>query len=104
VTGKAVGEDLREGKPTLLYALVRQRANGEAADLLSRRFGAADLTGSEVAALQQVFTSTGARADCEVAIDRLVDQSLAAAERLPVTDVARQALVDLARFVAGRNY
>jgi geranylgeranyl diphosphate synthase type I len=106
VTGKAVGDDLREGKPTLLYALSRQRAAGEAAELLSRRFGRPDLTGDEVAAIQSIFEATGARSDVEARIEQLVDESLvvASSERFPVNEDARQALVGLARFVAGRNY
>jgi geranylgeranyl diphosphate synthase type I len=106
ITGKAVGDDLREGKPTLLYALARQRATGEAADLLSRRFGAPDLADDEVAAIQSIFQDTGARSDVEATIEELVDESLDAAssDRLPVTEEARQALIGLARFVAGRNY
>lgn len=106
VTGKAVGEDLREGKPTLLYALARQRATGEAAELLARRFGASDLSVQEVAAMQSIFEDTGAREDVENKIGRLVDESLraAAVDWLPVTDEARQALTGLAYFVAGRKY
>jgi geranylgeranyl diphosphate synthase, type I len=106
VTGKAVGEDLREGKPTLLYALARQRARGDAADLLAQRFGAADLSDGEVAAIQTVFEDTGARIEVEATIERLVDECLGAAanDRLPVSDEAREALIGLARFVAGRNY
>jgi geranylgeranyl diphosphate synthase type I len=106
VTGKAVGDDLREAKPTLLYALARQRATGSGATLIARRFGAPDLSGDEIAALQAVFEATGARRDVEVAIEQLVDESLRAAQSpaLPITDEARSALVELARFVAGRNY
>jgi geranylgeranyl diphosphate synthase type I len=106
VTGKAVGEDLREGKPTLLYALARQRARDDDADLLAQRFGAADLSDEEVAAIQAVFEDTGARIEVEATIERLVDECLGAAsdDRLPVSDQAREALIGLARFVAGRNY
>lgn len=106
VTGKAVGEDLREGKPTLLFALAQERARGAAAELLAQRFGAADLSEDEVAAIQAVFEDTGARLEVEATIDQLVDESLLAAskDQLPVSDQAREALIGLARFVAGRNY
>jgi geranylgeranyl diphosphate synthase type I len=106
VTGKAVGEDLREGKPTLLYALARQRATGEAAEFLAQRFGAPDLSDQEVAAMQSIFVDTGARDDVETKIGHLVDECIRAAapDRLPVTDEAREALRGLAHFVAGRNY
>lgn len=104
LTGKPVAEDLREGKPTLLYALASEAATGAAARLLADRFGAADLTGDEVGALQKIFADTGARDEVEETIDRLVGQSLTAAASLPVTEEARDALVQLARFVAGRDH
>jgi geranylgeranyl diphosphate synthase type I len=104
VTGKAVGEDLREGKPTLLYALARQRATGEGEALLAARFGAPDLSEDEVGAIQALFEETGARREVEASIEQLVDESLAAAALLPVTGEARRAFIELARFVAGRNY
>jgi geranylgeranyl diphosphate synthase type I len=106
VTGKAVADDLREAKPTLLYALARQRATGEGAALLASRFGAEDLSDDEVAGIQQVFEDTGARGEVEATIEQLVDESIgaASADELLITDEARQALIGLARFVAGRNY
>jgi geranylgeranyl diphosphate synthase, type I len=104
LTGKPVGEDLREGKPTLLYSLARKAAVGAGAELLTARFGAPDLTPSEVAAMQEVFEQSGARAQVEATIESLVQTSRAEANALPITEQARQALVELAEFVAGRDY
>jgi geranylgeranyl diphosphate synthase type I len=103
-TGKPVGEDLREGKLTLLYALARQNAVGAAATLLRERFGCLDLTPDEVLELQTVFEDTGARAQVEATINRLVEASRRRAETLPVSADARTALVDLAGFVGARIY
>jgi geranylgeranyl diphosphate synthase type I len=72
--------------------------------VLAERFGAPDLTGDEVVAIQDIFEATGARAEVEATVGRLVEQSLAAAALVPLTDEARQALVRLAHFVAGRDY
>src|SRR5204863_309830 len=47
VTGKPVGGDLREGKPTVLRAVARERASAEGARRLDR-VGAPDLTDDEV--------------------------------------------------------
>ena len=52
VTGKPSGDDIREGKPTLLYAVAREQAKGAASHLLSDRFGASDLSDAEVDAIQ----------------------------------------------------
>jgi geranylgeranyl diphosphate synthase type I len=104
MTGKPVGEDLREGKLTLLYALARQSAVGPAASLLTDRFGSPDLTPDEVFALQTVFEDTGARAQVEARIERLVEASRRRAVTLPIGADARGALVDLAGFVGARQY
>jgi geranylgeranyl diphosphate synthase type I len=104
VTGKPVGEDLREGKPTLLHALAARQASGPDRELLGRRFGSEDLTFDEVEQMQEIFRRTGAAAAVDDTIDRLVDRALAAAERLPLRHEAVGALTDLARFVAGRDH
>jgi geranylgeranyl diphosphate synthase type I len=103
VTGKPVGEDLREGKPTALYALAAAEAHGAAAELLARRFGAADLDEAEVAQLQAVLVETGARDKVEARIAELLDQSTAALARIDITAEARRELEALAVYVAGRD-
>ena len=102
VTGKPVGEDLREGKPTLLYAIAAERATQADAAALAR-YGAPDLDEDGVAALQDVLVSTGAADAVELAIDRLVGEAVDGLEAAPVTDDARAALVELAYYVAGRD-
>ena len=102
VTGKPVGEDLREGKPTVLYALAVERADGHASRVLER-YGAADLRDDEVAALQDVLADTGAVDRVEAAIAVLVEQAVAALGPAGLTDEARLALAELAHYVAGRD-
>jgi geranylgeranyl diphosphate synthase type I len=102
--GKPVGDDLREGKPTALVALARERASGEAARLLDDRFGQPDLDEDEIAALQAALVDTGAVAEIESRIDTLVDESLGSLASSPLTADARDHLVELAWFVAGRNH
>lgn len=102
-TGKPVGDDLREGRPTALYAFAARSADGAAAKLLADRFGASDLTEAELAELQEVLEETGARRRVEEAVDSLVAEAVAAIGAAPVTAEARSELVDLARFVAARD-
>jgi geranylgeranyl diphosphate synthase type I len=102
-TGKPVGDDLREGKPTLLYALARVRATGLDAKFLSARYGSVDLSDHEVEELRQLFESTGARQDVESTIERLIDDALTAVGSLPLAEEARQGLAELAGFVGGRD-
>ena len=102
VTGKPVGEDLREGKPTLLFAIAAERASGADAAVLARH-GTPDLDEDGVAALQDVLLGTGAVDAVEQAIDQLVAEAVEAMDAAPLAEPARQALVELAYFVAGRD-
>jgi geranylgeranyl diphosphate synthase type I len=101
VTGKPVGDDLREGKLTPLLAAATARAGGEDLRLLERV--GSDLTADEIAAIRDLLGRTGAVAEIEAAIERLVAESLAALDRVPITDGAKAALADLGRFVAWRD-
>jgi len=102
LTGKPVGEDLREGKPTLLYAMAAERASGADAGMLAR-YGSADLDDDEVAALQDVLRSTGAVDVVEASIDDLVGTAVAALDGAALAEESRQGLVELAYYVAGRD-
>ena len=102
--GKPVGDDLREGKPTALVAMARERASGEAARLLAERFGRGDLSDDEVSTLLDGLVETGALAQVEERIEALVEESLRALDDAPLSDDARGHLAELAWFVAGRNH
>lgn len=103
LTGKPVGDDLREGKPTLLASLAASRARGPAGDLFEKLFGIADLDADGVRDLQEVIVSTGAQAEVEESIRRLLDQAMSALVELPLEAPAIDALAEVAQFVAGRD-
>ena len=103
VTGKPVGDDLREGKPTLLASLAASRATGSAGAFFRANFGSPDLDEAAVRRLQEIIESTGARSESEAAIRRLLGAATAALARLPLRPEAIEALSEVAGFVAGRN-
>ena len=102
VTGKPVGGDLREGKPTPLLARAVAAATPAQRALL-RRVGAPDLTAVEVEAIQHVIVDTGAVAELEDRIGVLADEAIAALDELPVTSEARDQLEALAGYVVRRS-
>ncbi|MEX0664877.1 MAG: polyprenyl synthetase family protein [Acidimicrobiia bacterium] len=102
ITGKPVGDDLREGKLTPLVAFAARRADAAGARLLSL-LGRPDLDESEVTALQTFLVECGARDEVERAIERLVEQSLTALTSAPITADARVGLEELGTFVAWRD-
>ncbi|MCE2511264.1 MAG: polyprenyl synthetase family protein [Acidimicrobiia bacterium] len=100
-TGKPVGDDLREGKPTLLMALAREA--GTPAQLQVLDAVGTEMDDETVAAVQQVIVDTGALARLEGEIASLLDEALVALEALPDVPAAREALAATARFVALRQ-
>jgi geranylgeranyl diphosphate synthase type I len=102
LTGKPVGDDLREGKPTPLLAIATERASvGERRVLAA--VGTPDLSPERIVEIQSVLVDTGALAELERRIDELLGAALGAIEVAPVTEPARDALVDLAHYVAWRS-
>jgi geranylgeranyl diphosphate synthase, type I len=103
VTGKPVGDDLREGKATPLVAIAAARAEPADRPLLER-LGAPDLAAHEVAALQDLFVRTGALKEVELEVERLVGAAHVALDRAPITSEARELLAELADYVAWRDH
>ncbi len=102
VTGKPVGGDLREGKPTPLMARAVEAATSAQADVLAL-VGTVHLTDADVARVQQVIVETGALADLETTIARLAEEAVAAIEVAPITAEARDELVAMAAYVSQRT-
>ena len=102
LTGKPVGDDLREGKPTPLLAIAAERTNRSQRAVLDR-VGDRGLSSSDVAAVQEVLVSTGALAEVETTIERLLSRGLEALERAPITSESKLALAELGEFVAWRG-
>ena len=102
LTGKPVGDDLREGKPTVLLALAAARADPLQAEILAA-VGDPELSPADVAAIQDVLVATGAVAELEARIDVLVVEALDGLAGAPIAAEARSALVELTRVVAYRS-
>jgi geranylgeranyl diphosphate synthase type I len=100
-TGKPAGDDLIEGKRTVLVALALDAAPRADATLLDASLGRA-LDTDQVAELRGVIDSSGAHAQVEEVIGELVGLSLAALDRAHFDDRARQALRELASAATDR--
>jgi geranylgeranyl diphosphate synthase type I len=96
VTGKPAGDDLREGKRTVLVAYTVEAANAAQAEELRRRLGDPQLDADGVTVLREIIAATGALAKVESLIEQRVAEALAALEPADIDAAARTALVDLA--------
>jgi len=102
VTGKPVGDDLREGKPTPLLAIAVERAT-EAQRAILDRVGRDDLDADHVRRVQDVIVECGALEQMEATITRLADEAVAALDHVDLSGRARGELVALAEFVTRRQ-
>ena len=101
VTGKPVGDDLREGKPTPLMAIAMERASDSQRVILST-VGRAKLTDAQVADVQQAIVDCGALDEMESVIVRLRDEAVASLAAAPISMSAKTELESLAVYVTDR--
>jgi geranylgeranyl diphosphate synthase type I len=102
-TGKPAGDDLREGKRTVLVAAALDGASAAQRDVVQRLLGDPSLDADGVERLRDVIDATGARAEAEGLIDRLTDAALAALAGAPLDPTARHVLAALARTATSRS-
>ena len=95
-TGKPAGDDLREGKRTLLVALAMQAASAVEAELLKHELGDRTMDEAAIAALREVIVSTGALDQVEQRIAQRTDEAREALRTDAISAEARTALDDLA--------
>src|SRR4051812_3832350 len=94
-TGKPAGDDLIEGKRTVLVALALDAASPADAALLDRSLGT-DLSPDDVAALRQVIDSSGAAAQVEAVIGALATRAVSSLDRAGLDEHATEVLRELA--------
>ncbi len=102
-TGKPSGDDLREGKRTVLIALARAKLPANAVSLLDELLGDSELTGQQVSMLQASIRDSGAVEQVERIIDHNVKLAIAAISDAPISATARHQLVQLADTVIRRS-
>ncbi|MGZ4463860.1 MAG: polyprenyl synthetase family protein [Nocardioides sp.] len=100
-TGKPAGDDLVEGKRTVLVALALDAAPDDDAALLDRSLGSA-LSPEAVARLRSVIDSSGAHAAVEEVITELATHAVTALDKAGVDDHARAVLRELASAATDR--
>ena len=95
VTGKPAGDDLVEGKRTVLVALALDALPVSEAKLLDSSLGT-PLDHGSIEQLRALIDSSGARMQVETVISELTERSLAALAAADITDRARGVLAGLA--------
>ena len=102
MTGKPVGGDLREGKPTPLLARAMALATTAQAKILEM-VGSIDLSDEQVSDIQQTIVDVGALDELESLIASNVASAIQAIESPAIAEAAQQPLIELAEFITNRS-
>jgi len=103
LTGKPSGDDLREGKRTVLIALARNKLPGNSARLLDELLGDPELTDHQVQVLQASIRESGAVDQVERIIAHNVEKARSVLADSPISADARSQLGTLADTVSRRS-
>ncbi|PJJ55103.1 polyprenyl synthetase family protein [Compostimonas suwonensis] len=103
VTGKPSGDDLREGKRTVLIALARQALPPGARRILDELLGDPALTAIQIQTLQDTIRHSGALETIEKLIARNVAEARAALDGAPLSRRSANQLLALAETVTRRT-
>jgi geranylgeranyl diphosphate synthase, type I len=102
VTGKPAGDDLSEGKRTVLIALALDGLGPSDRAHLDGSLGG-PLSAGDVAELRRLIDASGAHEQVEEVISALTDRALAALDAAEIRDEARAVLRDLAAAATQRT-
>ncbi len=102
-TGKPAGDDLREGKRTVLMAVAIDKANQAQGKELKSGLGNPDLNPTQVEKMQEIINQTGALAHIELMIEELTNRSLSALNFEEIHPAGRDLLTQLAVIATSRK-
>lgn len=96
ITGKPAGDDLREGKRTVLVATALARADAVQQQFMREHLGDPMLEAVDIDRMRDIIESTGALAETEAFVERLLETALAAIDTDLVEPEARRMFIELA--------
>ena len=102
-TGKPAGDDLREGKRTVLLAKVMELADAGQKAEISSTLGNQNLEIAQVDKVREIFIATGALSQVEELISTLTSSAQSALEHGEIDPMAKSALTQLLTIVTQRK-
>ena len=84
ITGKPAGDDIREGKRTVLIAVTMENATPTERNTLTSALGNPSLSDSQVEEIQGIIKSSGALSEVEKLITELTEQAISALQQSKV--------------------
>ena len=102
-TGKPAGDDLREGKRTVLIAKTLELADAKSRELIKASLGKPDLNAADVDCIREIIVTSGALTQLEEIIDSLTSSAHSALEHGEIDPLAKSAMTQLATIVTKRK-
>ena len=96
VTGKPAGDDLREGKRTVLVATTLSKASTSEREMFLRNFGRPDVNLGQIDTMREIIIETGALAELEILIEEMTLTAQAALKSVGITEQAASLLDEMA--------
>ena len=103
ITGKPAGDDLREGKRTVLVATTLSKASTSQRELFLRNFGQPQLDLTQIESMREIIVQTGALANLEVLIEEMTLKARTAIKHGEITPQADSLLDEMAVAATSRN-
>ncbi|WP_425864280.1 polyprenyl synthetase family protein [Arthrobacter sp. TWP1-1] len=102
-TGKPAGDDLREGKRTVLVGLTIAAASTQDGEFVDRNLGRQDLSNEEIQRLCAIMVESGALANTEAMISELSESAFSALAQLSIDASVAAALSALGLAAVART-
>lgn len=103
VTGKPAGDDIREGKRTVLVLQALEKGDTTQHRVLTSLLGSPGLGEEDLATARGIIEATGARSSCEELIASSTTKALTALEGIDMNTEGYSALVKLAELATDRD-
>lgn len=103
ITGKPAGDDLREGKRTVLVAMTMDRVNTEKREKLNQALGNSSISESEISELQSIIEASGAKDEVEKLITELTEKAISALQESQLDPSIATALNQMAIIATQRS-
>lgn len=102
-TGKPAGDDLREGKRTVLIGYTLRLAGPADAQFVDQRLGIPDLAEPDIARIRAIMSDCGAVAATETLINSYSEQAFSALDALALDETSTLALRSMAQAAVRRS-
>ena len=102
-TGKPAGDDLREGKRTVLTAIAIENFSTSQLQRFNAHFGDLNISADHIAQLRNLITEVGAPEKVETLIDKFTSNALLALKSAHIAEPSKPYLNELALMATKRK-